>query len=124
VWKSKTRFHNGENSGQVFIFTSDARCRYVPALIREQHQQFLPWQSSYAEFVFMDVLWPDMTPELLWKAIEIYSERDRRFEARSTLIELGIAGQSLRLGKSRFGKAQVLALLSMICVHVITKAEL
>jgi len=27
----------------------------------------------------MDVLWPDMTPKLLWKAIEIYSERDRRF---------------------------------------------
>jgi undecaprenyl pyrophosphate synthase len=27
----------------------------------------------------MDVLWPDMTPDLLWKAIEIYSARDRRF---------------------------------------------
>ena len=40
---------------------------------------FLPWQSVYSEFVFMDVLWPDMTPKLLWKAIEEYSERDRRF---------------------------------------------
>jgi undecaprenyl pyrophosphate synthase len=27
----------------------------------------------------MDVLWPDMTPKMLWKAIEIYSERERRF---------------------------------------------
>ena len=40
---------------------------------------FLPWQSAYAEFVFMDVLWPDVTRKTLWKAIEEYSERDRRF---------------------------------------------
>ena len=57
--------------------------RDVDMFLRSSGEQrtsnFLPWQSSYAEFVFMDVLWPDMTPELLWKAIEIYSERDRRF---------------------------------------------
>jgi len=40
---------------------------------------FLPWQSVYAEFVFMDVLWPDVDRHTLWKAIEIYAERDRRF---------------------------------------------
>ena len=40
---------------------------------------FLPWQSVYAEFVFMDVLWPDVTRKTLWKAIEEYSSRDRRF---------------------------------------------
>jgi undecaprenyl diphosphate synthase len=27
----------------------------------------------------MDVLWPDMNPDQLWRAIEEYSERDRRF---------------------------------------------
>ena len=57
--------------------------RDVDMFLRSSGEQrtsnFLPWQSSYAEFVFMDVLWPDMSPELLWKAIEIYSERDRRF---------------------------------------------
>lgn len=57
--------------------------RDVDMFLRSSGEQrtsnFLPWQSSYAEFVFMDVLWPDMTPELLWKSIEIYSERDRRF---------------------------------------------
>ena len=57
--------------------------RDVDMFLRSSGEQrtsnFLPWQSSYAEFVFMDVLWPDMTPDLLWKAIEIYSERDRRF---------------------------------------------
>jgi undecaprenyl diphosphate synthase len=57
--------------------------RDVDMFLRSSGEQrtsnFLPWQSTYAEFVFMDVLWPDMTPDLLWKAIEIYSERDRRF---------------------------------------------
>ena len=59
------------------------KMRDVDMFLRSSGEQrtsnFLPWQSSYAEFVFMDVLWPDMTPKLLWKAIEIYSERDRRF---------------------------------------------
>lgn len=40
---------------------------------------FLPWQSVYAELVFMDVLWPDVTRQTLWDAIEIYAKRDRRF---------------------------------------------
>ena len=40
---------------------------------------FLIWQSAYAELVFLDVLWPDVTRETLWKAIEIYAKRDRRF---------------------------------------------
>lgn len=40
---------------------------------------FLPWQSAYAEFVFLDVLWPDADRRTLWKAIEIYAARHRRF---------------------------------------------
>ena len=40
---------------------------------------FLPWQSVYAELVFMDVLWPDVTRQTLWDAIEIYASRERRF---------------------------------------------
>jgi undecaprenyl diphosphate synthase len=45
----------------------------------QRTSNFLPWQSVYAEFVFMDVLWPDVDRNTLWKAIEIYAERDRRF---------------------------------------------
>jgi undecaprenyl diphosphate synthase len=55
----------------------------VDLFIRTSGEQrtsnFLPWQSVYAEFVFMDVLWPDVTRKTLWKAIEEYSDRDRRF---------------------------------------------
>ena len=45
----------------------------------QRTSNFLPWQSVYAELVFMDVLWPDVTRKTLWKAIEEYSQRDRRF---------------------------------------------
>ena len=45
----------------------------------QRTSNFLPWQSVYAEFVFMDVLWPDVNRNTLWKAIEIYAMRDRRF---------------------------------------------
>lgn len=40
---------------------------------------FLPWQSAYSEFVFMDVLWPDFSPEDLEKAIDEFNRRNRRF---------------------------------------------
>ena len=40
---------------------------------------FLIWQSAYAEFVFMDVLWPDFKEEDLDRAFEEYARRDRRF---------------------------------------------
>ncbi len=40
---------------------------------------FLPWQLAYTEFYFTDVLWPDFNKKELAKAIEYYSERDRRF---------------------------------------------
>jgi len=40
---------------------------------------FLLWQSAYAEFVFLDVLWPDFSRKDLWTAIQQYSKRNRRF---------------------------------------------
>lgn len=40
---------------------------------------FLLWQSAYSEYVFMDVLWPDFTPEHLDQAIAEYHRRNRRF---------------------------------------------
>lgn len=40
---------------------------------------FLPWQSAYSEYVFMDVLWPDFGPQDLDEAIDEYHRRNRRF---------------------------------------------
>ena len=42
---------------------------------------FLLWQSAYAEYVFMDVLWPDFAAEHLKQAIDEYNSRDRRYGA-------------------------------------------
>ncbi len=40
---------------------------------------FLIWQAAYAEFVFMDVLWPDFTKKDLEYAVEVYASRNRRY---------------------------------------------
>jgi undecaprenyl diphosphate synthase len=40
---------------------------------------FMLWQASYAEFVFTDVLWPDVDRRHLWAACETYARRDRRY---------------------------------------------
>ena len=57
--------------------------RDVDLFLRSSGEQrtsnFLMWQSAYAEMVFLDVLWPDADRRTLWKAIEVYAERERRF---------------------------------------------
>ncbi len=40
---------------------------------------FLPWQSDYAEYVFIDKLFPDITTADLDDAISQFTERKRRF---------------------------------------------
>ncbi|OMH37061.1 isoprenyl transferase [Tersicoccus sp. Bi-70] len=47
----------------------------------QRMSNFLLWQSAYAEFVFLDTLWPDVDRRTLWDAIEIYARRDRRYGA-------------------------------------------
>ncbi len=40
---------------------------------------FLPWQSDYAEYVFLDKFFPDITTEDLDASIAEFNERKRRF---------------------------------------------
>ena len=42
---------------------------------------FLLWQSAYAELYFTETLWPDFDRHALWKALEDYAVRHRRFGA-------------------------------------------
>ena len=66
-----------------------SRHLYVPELpdvdlfLRSSGEQrtsnFMLWQSAYAEMVFLDTLWPDFDRQELWRAIEMYQDRDRRF---------------------------------------------
>jgi undecaprenyl diphosphate synthase len=45
----------------------------------ERLSNFMLWQAAYSEFVFTDVLWPDVDRIELWKAVEIYAQRHRKF---------------------------------------------
>ena len=55
----------------------------VDLFIRSSGEQrtsnFLPWQASYAELVFLDTLWPDVDRRSLWDAIGVFNARQRRF---------------------------------------------
>lgn len=70
-----------EKTVQKHLLTADLPD--VDLFVRSSGEQrvsnFLLWQSAYAEFVFLDTLWPDFTRKDLWEAIEIYLGRDRRF---------------------------------------------
>ncbi len=71
------------------VFSSYLHTNDIPdpdLIIRTSGEQrisnFLLWQIAYAEFVFMDVLWPDFNREMLERAISEYRGRDRRYGAR------------------------------------------
>ena len=42
---------------------------------------FMLWQASYAEFYFPKTYWPDFHKKELYKALKVYSKRNRRFGA-------------------------------------------
>ncbi|MGH3487529.1 MAG: isoprenyl transferase [Actinopolymorphaceae bacterium] len=52
---------------------------FVRSSGEQRTSNFLLWQSAYAEMVFLDTLFPDFDRRDLWRAIEIYAQRDRRF---------------------------------------------
>ncbi len=40
---------------------------------------YMLWQSAYAEFLFVDTLWPDFRKKEFFEALESYAKRDRRY---------------------------------------------
>ena len=47
---------------------------------------FLLWQIAYSELYFTDCLWPEFTPEELYRAIIDYQHRERRFGKTSEQV--------------------------------------
>lgn len=45
----------------------------------QRTSNFLLWQSAYAELMFIPELWPEVDRTHLWRAIETYVQRDRRY---------------------------------------------
>jgi undecaprenyl diphosphate synthase len=67
-------------------FTSYLDTGEIPApdlLIRtggdERISNYLLWQSAYSEFYFTPIPWPDFSSEEIKKAIQEYTNRDRRY---------------------------------------------
>ncbi|RIJ70659.1 isoprenyl transferase [Nakamurella silvestris] len=56
----------------------------------QRTSNFLLWQSAYAEMVFLDTLFPDFDRRDMWRAVEIFAARDRRFGgAIDTVVQAG-----------------------------------
>ena len=47
---------------------------------------FLLWQIAYSELLFVDKFWPDFRKEDVFRAIENYQKRERRFGKTSEQI--------------------------------------
>jgi undecaprenyl diphosphate synthase len=68
------------------LFEDNLYTREIPdpdLLIRTSGEQrisnFLLWQLAYAEFCFLDTLWPDFSEQDFDNAIEVFHKRERRF---------------------------------------------
>lgn len=45
----------------------------------QRTSNFLPWQSTYSELIFIEKLWPEIEKEDLQACIQEYGNRERRF---------------------------------------------
>jgi undecaprenyl diphosphate synthase len=68
------------------VFAGELRTRGIPdpdLVIRtggeSRISNFLLWQAAYAEFVFVETLWPDFRRQHLIAALAEYARRERRF---------------------------------------------
>jgi undecaprenyl diphosphate synthase len=67
-----------------------ARLPALDLLIRTSGElrvsNFMLWELAYAELVFVDVLWPEFRRQHLYKALEEYAARERRFGMTSAQL--------------------------------------
>ena len=67
----------------VARFLDEPELPDVDLFIRSSGEQrtsnFMLWQSAYAELVFLPEPWPEVDRRSLWRAVEEYASRDRRY---------------------------------------------
>lgn len=72
-----------ENTFSTFLDTKDLPQAEPDMIIRTSGEErlsgFMTWQSSYSEYYFSPLMFPDFGPEELEKAVKVYGERKRRF---------------------------------------------
>ena len=64
-----------------YLYTSDIPDPDLVIRPSGEHRisNFLLWQSSYSEFWYSDILWPDFSKKYLLEAISEFQKRNRRF---------------------------------------------
>lgn len=71
------------NEKTVQRFLDEPDLPDVDLFVRSSGEQrtsnFMLWQAAYAELVFLDEPWPDVDRRHLWRAVEEYARRDRRY---------------------------------------------
>ena len=63
----------------------------------QRTSNFMLWQSAYAESVFVDELWPDVDRRVLWRAVQEYARRDRRYGAAVDAAAAAAAAEAATL---------------------------
>ncbi len=63
----------------------------------QRTSNFMLWQSAYAELVFVDELWPDVDRRVLWRAVQEYARRDRRYGAAVDAAAAAAAAEAATL---------------------------
>lgn len=66
------------------VFSNELNLKNEPDLIirtggEKRMSNFLPWQSTYSEFIFIEKMWPEMTKDDFLQCIQEYDNRERRF---------------------------------------------
>lgn len=86
IFRAARKFINRNKTASVAEFENGLYTAGLPdpdLVIRTGGQMrisnFLLWQSSYSEFYFTDILWPDFGKEQLKLAIKEYQKRNRNF---------------------------------------------
>jgi tritrans,polycis-undecaprenyl-diphosphate synthase [geranylgeranyl-diphosphate specific] len=66
------------------MFTKELSLTSEPDVIirtggEKRTSNFLPWQSTYSEFIFIEKMWPEMTKDDFLECLQEYENRERRF---------------------------------------------
>ncbi|MDO8628535.1 MAG: polyprenyl diphosphate synthase [Nanoarchaeota archaeon] len=69
---------NEESIGQ-HLYMQDEPDLIIRTGGEKRLSNFLLWQNSYTELIFLDILWPEFSKEDFVKCLEDYSQRKRRF---------------------------------------------
>ena len=83
TWRRGGSTPTGSTSARSRATSTSPSCADADLVWRTSGEQrlinFMLWQAAYSELVFTDVLWPDVDRRDLWRAIDLYAARDRRY---------------------------------------------